>query len=82
MNLPFSRLDISTFLSPILDWTVAIVRLAIIPEREREVAPLMSCVETMVWVWVMENRLCGWRWKDLFPRKQVFEVDDVVDGDW
>jgi hypothetical protein len=47
MKRPVSRLLISTFLSPILDWTVAIVRLAIIPERERDEAPLIKCVETI-----------------------------------
>lgn len=48
MNLPVSRLLISTFLSPILDWTVAIVRLAIMADLEKEEAPLMMCVETIL----------------------------------
>ena len=46
MNLPFSRLDISTFLSPILDWTVAIVRFAM--RERRGVDPLIRVVETIV----------------------------------
>lgn len=48
MYRPFSRLLISTFLSPILDWTVAIDRFAMKAEREREVVPLIREVDTIL----------------------------------